>query len=303
MLVNKINLNLAQGTIYNTNYNTKPTTIPNIKYNSEIDTVCFTSNLSKLKTLDSKFVAAVKKAAQQNDALQIFKICGMKPQLLKDNTISLAKFDKPGNGITFRDFGINEQTLMENVSEIIGNANFEDLILSQMPKLKRIGGSLKLGKLNMQFPLLEEVTGNIQTPNNLGNTFYSMPALRKSGTINANNIRNLDNYEECTGYFNIATELLDRTFPNFKKTFGLWVRNKEWACFSEKYKPLIGKTKFPALEEIGYAMRYDTGEGIEMLNLKQFNGNIVYDVSPTLPDWGILEFKGSITKKMPYNHC
>ncbi|MBQ4114888.1 hypothetical protein IJD34_05745 [bacterium] len=299
MLVNKINASVPY-LINRKNSFVKDSV--NLERQPLRDTVTFKSSPFYFENINPNLKNAIKNAALAGNDYEVFRILGMKPKILPDKTISLKQFRAFQNGIKFKEFGVIEQKLMANVSEILGDADFSEMLCYAIPKLKFVGGNLKLGNKCMFFPCLEEVKGSITSQAYYKRELFSMPVLKRSGSIDASEFNNLDSYEECTEVFSVKNSFMDKVFKNLKKTNVLIIDNSDWVYYKDEYKDLLGKCLFPALEEISYAMRYDTGEGVEMPSLKRFDGRIVYDMEATFPKWGDFDFKGQISKKVPFNH-
>ena len=89
----------------------------------------------KIKALQNK----VSEALAENNHFKILQALDFKPEILDDGTFSINEYKQ--FEINLKEIGINEETLLDNVSEIRGDADFCDSDIKYLKSLKLIHGS------------------------------------------------------------------------------------------------------------------------------------------------------------------
>ena len=88
----------------------------------------------KIKALQNK----VSEALAENNKFKILQALDFEPELLNDGTFSISHYKQ--FEINLKEIGINEETLLDNVSEIRGNADFCDSEIKSLKNIKQILG-------------------------------------------------------------------------------------------------------------------------------------------------------------------
>lgn len=82
----------------------------------------------------------LKEAITNKDYFKILKYFDYEPETLEGDSISINEYRLPPINYTFQDLGISEDKLFENVSEIRGNADFNNSTLTKLKHIKIING-------------------------------------------------------------------------------------------------------------------------------------------------------------------
>lgn len=90
----------------------------------------------KINTLKNK----VDNALAENNYFKILEILGFEPEVLDDGSFSINEYKQFSSDISLKEIGLDEEKVIENVSEIRGNAEFCDSEIKALKNIKRILG-------------------------------------------------------------------------------------------------------------------------------------------------------------------
>lgn len=120
----------------------------------------------KLLTLKKNLSTAIK----ENNQAEIFKAVGIETKRNTDGTLTISHYGQPDEGFTYKDLGIDENRLLNNVSEIEGNADFIRSNATIANDLKKIGQDA-----NFMYSKIKSLN-NLEYIGRLAN-FLNMPNL------------------------------------------------------------------------------------------------------------------------------
>ena len=227
-----------------------------------------------------------------NDTKTIFEYFGIKTEEDKNGLLTIDNYKQPDN-FTYADLGIDENTLLEKVKSITGNANFRYSTVTKLPNLKSIGDNAVFSHSDLiSVPELEIIGGNVELINA---ELKELPKLRAIGdSINLKNSKliSMPNLEEIGNDIYLQNSQIT-TLPKLK-SIG---RN---AYFNDSKLKSV-----PKLEKINGNIKLENSILEEMPNLKTINGNAIFNdsVLKSLPELetirGKAEFINSELNELP----
>ncbi len=145
-----------------------------------------------------------------SNAPRIYKLMdylGYKPVMQEDGLLSIGSYSPPdlGNNITMEDIGIDENRLFESIAEIRGDAVFAGTEVTNLHKVKRIGGNSDFeDSLVMSLGELEQIDGYANFANSLVNSAPKLKRINKWADFDGAVFENLPSLEYIGGnaYFN-----------------------------------------------------------------------------------------------------
>ena len=129
--------------------------------------------LEKAKYTKEKFLnlkANLSAAIKENNQEEIFKAAGIETKRNPDGTLTISHYGQPDEGFTYKDLGIDENRLLQNITEIEGNADFIRSNATIVNDLKKIGHDA-----NFMYSKIKSLN-NLEYIGRLAN-FLNMPNL------------------------------------------------------------------------------------------------------------------------------
>ncbi len=101
------------------------------------------------------------KNADKNNPLEVFPLLGIEVEVLTNGKLELSEYAPPEKDISFKDVGLDEYKLFENVEKICGDADFSNSDLKEFSTLKYIEGDANFSNSNIKnLGSLLEIQGN-----------------------------------------------------------------------------------------------------------------------------------------------
>ena len=114
-----------------------------------------TQNLPKMQRDLSKLY-------KNEDYKGIYNYLGIKTKTNDDGSLTISEYKQPDKNVTFEMFGIDENKLFENVTEIEGDADFLNSNLDSLHNLVKIKGNARFSTSKIEtLSNLKEVDGNL----------------------------------------------------------------------------------------------------------------------------------------------
>ncbi len=236
-------------------------------------------NINKIENL---LHAAIK----NNNTKEILTLLDFKPEELTDGTLSIEEYNQPSEFFTFSDLGIDENRLLNCISEIRGDAILEDSSAQSLGNVRYIGGDLDCCNSHLiSTGELEKIGGELNLNNSHIKSTGKIKVIGGNAHFERSYITNLNNIETVGGnlYLNPNTTTLGKL-----KTIGRDV------SFNVKHLSLgdlekiggdayvgEGVTSLGALKEVGGEIDLTDSQITNTGNLEIVNGYVY--ISPESP--------------------
>ena len=104
----------------------------------------------------------LKSLYKKEDYEGIFNYLGIKTKTNDDGSLTISEYKQPDKNVTFEMFGIDENKLFENVTEIEGDADFLNSNMESLHNLVKVKGNTRFSTSKIKtLSNLTEVGGNI----------------------------------------------------------------------------------------------------------------------------------------------
>ena len=140
-------------------------------------------------------------AIKTNDVVEIYKYFGIKVEKDENAKLILSKYKQPDEKFKYKDLGIDEDKLFENVVIIKGNADFYNSDLTSLHNLKEIKGYVHFAKSNINdLGNLESIGGNVNFFHSKILNLGKLKLIGGNANFSHSQVKNLGNLEEIGGY-------------------------------------------------------------------------------------------------------
>ena len=201
---------------------------------------------------------------KNNDTEKIFNYFNIKCEKDKDGLLIIDRFEQPDKYYTFKDLGINENKLLENVKTITGNADFEECSAIELKNLRHIGkdayfSDSKIKKLDM----LENIDGDAVFTNSRIKSLNKLKRIGKNADFSKSNVTDLGELV----YIGESA--------NFSRSPVTDLNNLQYIGWNVKFmNSLI--TSLKHLKEIGGSVRFEDSPVIDLGDLKKIGRNAYF---------------------------
>ena len=176
--------------------------VANLKLSEDVE--CSIVNAENLKNKIEKTKKELADDIKNNNFMNIFEYFGMNPREDKDGNITLYCYRQPDE-FTFKDLGIDENKLFENVVKIKNSADFSHSDLKVLANLEEIGLDAVFGKSQItSLPKLVKIGGNAHFTNSKIMTTGSLREIGGNAYFNNSSVVSLEHLKHIgrSAYFN-----------------------------------------------------------------------------------------------------
>ena len=162
------------------------------------------SRTKELKNTIDEIKENLSDAIKNKDAKTIFNYFGITTEVTPNKQLIISEYHQPSSTISYESLGIDENFLIENVSKILGNANFVDSNIKSLTNLEEIGGNVDFKNSNItNLGKLTSIGGNVD---------FSLSNIKDTGDLIS-----------IGGYTNFSNSNIEKIIK--LKEIG------RWACF------------------------------------------------------------------------
>ncbi len=216
------------------------------------------SAMERKKELE-KIKPLIQDSLDRKDYATVLKHFNIDMEKLDDGTISLSRYNPPGDLICYDDLGIDETKIFKNVSVIKGKADFKNSDLTDLGALKIIEGDATFSKSKVvRLSNLEEIKGNANFFNSEVKDLGKLEKIGGNSSFEYSKIKTLGNLKSIGG--NVGFESSDIEY--------------------------LGDLKF-----VGGNCKFDNSKITSLTNLETIGGKVSFEDSQ-VKDLGRLEFVG-----------
>ena len=187
-----------------------------IKTDLPCDTVSFGKRTKKPvwkpeKDLE-KCTKELKYEVQFNRYGNILRYFGIGFQKDEHGNLTISHYSQPSNDLTFKDFGVNEEKLIERVRTIEGDGDFKRTSLDSTKNVKHILGNCDVSRSRIKrFSRLTDIEGNLEAQNSLLKDFGNLEKIGGSANCafsplnNMNALKYVGGDLDLTGCYNLKS--------------------------------------------------------------------------------------------------
>ena len=187
-----------------------------------------------------------------NDKFQnIFRYFGVETNKINVNRLIISHYSQPSDDFTFRNLGIDEEKLFENVIRIKGDADFRRTSLTDTKNVKHIWGDCDISRSGIKsFPKLSVIEGNLEAQSSLLKNFGALKTIGGDADCSFCPLNNMNALEYVGGNLDLTGNYRLNSLGNLQHVGGdLYIADSN-----------VKKAKY--LKEVG---------GKIYLNERQFN--------------------------------
>lgn len=191
-----------------------------------LDPRLINTNIKNAKKTKKEFLQLkkdLKPLIKENNTKEILALFHIKADFDENGKLTISHFDQPSKFYTFKELGLNEETLfkglkkierhaifshstlkiLDDLEEIGQNADLSNSSITKLPKLKSIGGMAKLSDSKLkEAPLLESIGFDTWLSNCKDINLYSLKTIEGNLYNTDSEIRELPNLELVIGEIN-----------------------------------------------------------------------------------------------------
>ena len=182
----------------------------NIKHAAEQNKKMFEAEMTELKS----------KVEGKQEAADVFKALGIETEKDDEGKLTLSHYKQPGNRVSFKDLGYDENKLMENVKEIKGDADFKKSSLTAIDSLEKVGGKVDVSFTKIKsMKNLKEVGSIAQMNNSLIEELPSLKTVGAMACMSDTKIKELPSLETVKGNLDLQNTPIEK-MPALKEVVG-----------------------------------------------------------------------------------
>ena len=182
----------------------------NVKYAAEQNKKRYAAEFSELKS----------KVEGKTETTEIFKAFGIETEKKEDGKLSISHYKQPGNLVSFKDLGYDENELLKDVKEIKGNADFNKTSLTSIDSLEKVGGKLDISFTKVKsMKNLKEVGSIAQCNNSLIEELPNLKTVGAMANLSNTRIKELPSLEVVKGNLDLQNTPIEK-MPALKSVKG-----------------------------------------------------------------------------------
>ena len=182
----------------------------NVKYAAEQNKKMHAEELSSLKS----------KVEGKTETAEVFKALGIEAEKDDEGKLSISHYKQPGQTVTFKDLGYDEDKLMENVKEIKGDADFKKTSLTAIDSLEKVGGKVDISFTKVKsMKNLEEVGSTAQFNNSLIEELPKLKTVGAMAEMSNTKVKELPSLETVKGNLDLQNTPIEK-MPALKSVKG-----------------------------------------------------------------------------------